>query len=600
MKALFFFTSILTVLSLSAQKIERGPYTLETISDGIYQIQDYNSTRGRGTYTNAEGQISNNNCSDMYLVVGSKKALLIDLSNKIQWADNADESLRSLVGEYSQGRDLVITITHIHGDHLGMLYAYTDDNKVNFWIPKSDFPNGEPFPKGRTTLFDDNATIDLGGVLVKTLKVEGHTPGSTLFFVEGRDIVFTGDAIGSGSGVWIFSAEAFAQYKIGVTRLIDYINSPENGINKEKLIIYGGHSWQGLEQWPIGAKYITDMGSLIGRIESGTGYEKTPVPYNSFLDTNYKYGTATITWKDAAEKEYLESLSEVAGRGPTHKDRNPELLRLFDEYTFPSIDPNVGDMKYYLFDPIKHGADASKQYPLIVIFHGAGNGMEGVLCATYTDCAVYAGPEYQEMLGGAYILFPKANEYSDRGRNVNTWMTMDSTTKTSKYVPSAAGIIEEVISNNKIDRNKVVVGGTSAGGFMTWRFLAARPDIAKAAFLMAPANNPTAEELAMYEKMKLPIWVIHGTEDEVCRYGTYTGPVADKLRSMPEVRLSALPTVCYGDKSIVRLRVYNIEMGQHLALFCVGANMIYDDGTPYDPTYPDGFIGWLKTSLFDK
>ena len=292
--------------------------------------------------------------------------------------------------------------------------------------------------------------------------------------------------------------------------------------------------------------------------------------------------------------------NEIVGRGPTHKDANPDLLKLFDEYTFASIDANVGDMKYYLFDPIKNGADPTKKYPLIVVFHGAGNGMQGVMCATYTDCAVYAGPEYQAMMGGAYVLFPKANEFTEQGQNVNTWMTVDPTTGTSKYIPSAAGIIEQVISNNSIDRGKVVVGGTSAGGYMTWRFLAAQPDIAKAAFVMAPVYNPTDDELAMYDRMGLPIWVIHGVQDEVCRYEIFTGPVADKLRAMPNVRLSALPTVCYGDKSVVRMRVYDIEMGQHLALFCVGANMIYDDGTPYDPAYPDGFIAWLKTVLFDK
>lgn len=600
MKILLFFTSFLTIMSLSAQKVERGPYTLEVISDGIYQIQDYNSNRGRGAYTNDQGQISSNNCSDMYLIVGSNKALLIDLSNNVQWENNAAESLRSLVSEYSRGRDLIVTITHSHGDHIGMIHAFANDDKVRFWIPKTEFPNRDRFPEGRTTLFDENASIDLGGLLVKTLKMEGHTEGSTIFFLDGKDIVFTGDAIGSGSGVWIFSAEAFAQYKKGITRLTNYINDPANGINKEKLLIYPGHSWQGLAVWPLGYKYILDMGSLINRIESGTGYETTSVQYNPRLDTNYKLGTATITWSRASEKEYLESLTEVVGRGPTHKDKNPDLLKLFDEYTLPSIDPNVGDMKYYLFDPIKHGADPSKKYPLMVIFHGAGNGMEGVLCTTYTDCAVYAGPEYQAMMGGAYILFPKANEYTDeRGRNVGTWMTIDSVTKTSKYIPSAAKIIEQVISNNSINREKVVVGGTSAGGFMTWRFLAARPDIAKAAFLMAPANNPTDEELAMYERMELPIWVIHGIEDEITRYQNFTGPVADKLQAMPNVRLSALPLVRYGDKSVVRMKV-GVEMGQHLALFCVGANMIYDDGTPYDPAYPKGFIDWLKTSLFDK
>jgi len=308
---IFVFIVLISPLTfLLAQKVERGPYSLETIGDGIFQIQDYNSERGRGMYANAQGQSANNNCSDMYLVVGNKKALLIDLSNNIQWADNAAESLTSLVKEYSGSRDLTITVTHSHGDHLGMLHAFAGNENVHFWIPGADFPSLGQFPENRTEFFEENASFDLGGKKVKTLKVEGHTPGSTIFFVEGTDIFFTGDAIGSGSGVWIFSAEAFAQYKQGITRLINYIGDSANGINRDKLIIYGGHSWQGIERWPLGIQYILDMGELINRIENGGIYETTPMAGNPRLDTHFKYGTATITWSRASEKEYLESLKK--------------------------------------------------------------------------------------------------------------------------------------------------------------------------------------------------------------------------------------------------------------------------------------------------
>ena len=296
----------MTTMSLSAQKIERGPYTLEKISDNIYRIEDYNSVRGRGSYTNTMGQTEYNNCSDMYLIVGRSKALLIDLSNNIHWADDAAESLRSLVNKYAQGRELVITITHLHGDHLGMLPAYFDDTQVRFWVPKSEFAKWKFFPKKRTTFFADNASIDLGGTVIKTLKVEGHTPGSTLFFVEGRDIVFTGDAIGSGNGVWIFSAEGFSQYKRGIAKLIKFINNPANGINKDKLVIQSGHSVQiPAEIETLGIQYILDMSELIRRIEAGSGYETIHNEWNTLLDTHYKYGTATITWSRAAEKKYF-------------------------------------------------------------------------------------------------------------------------------------------------------------------------------------------------------------------------------------------------------------------------------------------------------
>ena len=309
-RRVLFFLFALMAVSLWAQKVERGPYTLEAISESVYQIQDYNSERGRGAYTNTQGQVSNNNCSDMYLVVGSSKALLIDLSNNVQWTDNATESLKSLVNEYSHGHDLIITVTHSHGDHLGMLHAFADDANVHFWVPKADFPEQGRFPENRTVFFEENASIDLDGTKVKTLKVEGHTPGSTIFLVDGKDIVFTGDAIGSGSGVWLFSAEAFAQYKQGITRLINYIGNPANGINREKLIIYGGHSWQGVTLWPLGIQYIIDMKELINRIETRGAYVTVPMSGNPRLDTHYKHGTATITWSRDSEQAYLETLNK--------------------------------------------------------------------------------------------------------------------------------------------------------------------------------------------------------------------------------------------------------------------------------------------------
>ena len=176
-------------------------------------------------------------------------------------------------------------------------------------------------------------------------------------------------------------------------------------------------------------------------------------------------------------------------------------------------------------------------------------------------------------------------------------MTQDPSTGTSIYIPACAAIIEKVVAEHSIDPEKIIVGGTSAGGFMTWRFAAARPDLVNAAFLMAPADNPADMELEMYDRMELPIWVIHGVRDEICKYEIFTGPVAEKLSSMKHVRLSPIPIVRYGDKGIVKMNVGGTEMGQHLALFCVGANMIYDDGTPYDPAFPDGFIAWLKESL---
>jgi len=99
----------------------------------------------------------------------------------------------------------------------------------------------------------------------------------------------------------------------------------------------------------------------------------------------------------------------------------------------------------------------------------------------------------------------------------------------------------------------------------------------------------------MYEQKGIHIWVIHGKKDEICPYDIFTGPVRGLLDQIARARVTVLENVRYGDGGIVRMEVRGSEMGQHLPVFCVGSNMIYDDGRPYDPRYPDGFTGWLKT-----
>lgn len=612
-RKLFICCAVLSVwtLSIGAQSAPKdgiyGCYTITTISENVYHIEDSNADHIAGP---------THNSSDMYLIVGTEKALLIDLSNKITWYKNPEKYLREVVYDRVGKKPLVITITHNHGDHVGMLPAFADDRNATFWLPASDFLTDTPassrypaplFPKERVTYFENYASINLGGgYIINSAPLPGHTPGSTVLLFNSRNLLFIGDAL----GIWIFSTDGFKSFANGYPAFWAYIMNQNNGLDYSKILVFGGHFWQRTDPARRGIQFLYDMNSLIEKVSMGeiepisTGYSFFP-----YLNAMYTFGMASITWnKEDADnyvREYRSSMGlsddDFIGHGPTHKDKNSELIKLFDEYRFHTDTPAIGDMKYCLYDPTMHGADPNKKYPLIVVFHGANNGRNGVMCTSYTDCAVYAGKEYQTMMGGAYMLFPKANEAEQEDypeyRQAGTWMTQDPATGTSIYIPACAAIIEKVVAEHSIDPERIIVGGTSAGGFMTWRFAAARPDLVNAAFLMAPADNPSDMELEMYDRMELPIWVIHGVRDEICKYEVFTGPVAEKLSSMKHVRLSPIPIVRYGDKGIVKMNVGGTEMGQHLALFCVGANMIYDDGTPYDTAFPDGFIAWLKESL---
>lgn len=286
---------------------EIGPYTVSLIEKNVWHIEDCNSSNPAGMGKRADGSFGNNNCSDMYIIRGKKKALLIDLSNKINWAENADEALRTIFYDRAGDREKVITITHNHGDHVGMLYAFKDEEDVTFLLPDNDFAKDKSFPEGRKSLISSLDIIDLGGMVLQCVQAEGHTPGSMVFFLKGHDLAFSGDAIGSGTGVWIFSYDGFLQYTKGVPALISYINDPANGVDASKLVFRPGHVWQHGSLEKLDMQYLLDMQTLIEKIGDGTADCE---PYSGGMRTmnaNFKYGTATITWnKEQGERYHLE------------------------------------------------------------------------------------------------------------------------------------------------------------------------------------------------------------------------------------------------------------------------------------------------------
>jgi hydroxyacylglutathione hydrolase len=302
----------LWTLGLSAfpQSPQVGPYTVHRITEEVYRIEDANDDNPSGAVLGDDGQmISMNNCSDIYLIVGGEKALLIDLSNDIQWHPSAAESLRQLVFELTGDKALFISVTHKHGDHLGMLPAFAEDPQCRFWIPGNEFSGTNIFPDQRTAYFEENASLDLGGgLVVNTLEVPGHTPHSTLFFLRGRNLVFSGDAIGSGSGVWLFNEESFYTYRRSIDNLIRYLEDGANGMDPAKLRIYGGHYWQCKALGELTVRYIYDMRALIGEMSQGRAEEEEMSSFIEFLDTNFRYGTATITWNREAAAKFAESI----------------------------------------------------------------------------------------------------------------------------------------------------------------------------------------------------------------------------------------------------------------------------------------------------
>lgn len=348
--------SIIALAFLTAcncqNKIEEvGPYTIKVIDNNVYHIQDFNSEYPGGEQFDEQGNKTHfNNCSDIYLIVGEKSALLIDLSNRITWADNAEESLKQIVADRTEGKPLTITFTHNHGDHTGMLPAFIDAD-VHFALPQEDFAQmAARFPKEKYNLYNEGYVFDLGGTKVEAIAVPGHTAGSMVFYLHGRNILFTGDAIGSGHGVWIFNTDGFNNYVRAVPHLIAWLNNPEHQVNLDKLRIYGGHYWQRdwlpeLGKKEMGMDYINDMKELLDQIENGTA-ETTPSGLdNRMLDTYFRNGSAIVVWNAEQAKQY----SSIYPEKMVYRDEDV-VFRQIDEQTWVGNGHLVYNESIYLIE----------------------------------------------------------------------------------------------------------------------------------------------------------------------------------------------------------------------------------------------------------
>lgn len=350
MKRFFRLPALALALALTAcgpaKDVEVGPYTVSVIGKNIYHIQDYNSSNPAGEEFDADGKLTHfNNCSDIYLLVGKKEALMIDLSNPVNWADNAAELLRSLVAERTKGKPLTIAFTHEHGDHTGMLPAFVDDPEVRFALPDGDFawfkeryPEANAHFLGQRDLvlvdadgrvIEDGMTIDLGGMAVEAIPVHGHTNGSTVYLLKEQNLLFTGDAVGSGHGVWIFNEDGFNQYVSAVPALITALR--ERGVDENRLKIYGGHYWQ--KDWlnlpkgtELGMEYLLDMKELLDEMEAGTAATEPSNLGRPGLDTYFRHGQAIVTWS----AEQLEKHNAQYPESFVYRDGDVVFRRIDD------------------------------------------------------------------------------------------------------------------------------------------------------------------------------------------------------------------------------------------------------------------------------
>lgn len=263
-----------------------------------------------------------------------------------------------------------------------------------------------------------------------------------------------------------------------------------------------------------------------------------------------------------------------------------EFYKLFDQYSYANKE--TGDIKYYVYDPVKHGADSSKKYPLLMFFHGAGNSMQGLNVINYSMAELYASPAYQKTIGGAYIIVPVANEkINEAGDLENGWG--------GPYYEPVISIKRNFIEEHKSNIGKTFFLGTSDGAFFLWGCLSRYSKEIDVAVSVSGGFIPDEAKLEEIKNNGTLILSMHGVHDELVPYNDLVTPHLEKLRKFDNIILWHPEWVYNGDGGIAQMSPGGMQMGQHCLCNQVIANLMFDDGKPYNKElFPEGMTGWIR------
>lgn len=208
--------------------------------------------------------------SSFYMVEGDKKAAVIDTG--ITTGKKITPLLRELTD-----KPLLLVATHVHCDHIYHMdefeevYMCHDEKKIEETTLRT-LTAGRLKPWDEIHDIHTDSVISLGGTELRICQVPGHTPGSIVILETRENYLFTGDAIGSGCGVWmqIPGSTDLKTYYDSLIHLMHWL--VDNG---GRMKFFGGHHMQAFESVahpvynPLGLGVLADMIDLVGQVLSG-------------------------------------------------------------------------------------------------------------------------------------------------------------------------------------------------------------------------------------------------------------------------------------------------------------------------------------------
>jgi predicted peptidase len=163
---------------------------------------------------------------------------------------------------------------------------------------------------------------------------------------------------------------------------------------------------------------------------------------------------------------------------------------------------------YRLMKPEK--IEEGKSYPLILFLHGGGeNGSDNDL-HLYIGAEDFAKPENREK-HPCFVLFPQVPSGSHWAQRTLWSRQEEKAGETPDPLDMAIALVEKLMTELPIDKDRIYVTGLCTGGVGTWTAIQRRPDFFAAAIPICGGGDTKQAE-----KVKdVPIWAFHGDADPV-------------------------------------------------------------------------------------
>lgn len=267
-------------------------------------MQDFRVTRiDNGAYS-----ILDAGDSSFYVVEGAERAAVIDTG--ITPGGRIMPTVRSLTD-----KPLVLVLTHAHIDHMHHMdefqevYLCHDDLSLPP-VFLQEMMGGKDLDLQSTRDMRTGTVIPLGDDSLEIFQVPGHTPGSVVVLDPRRDLLFTGDAIGSGYGVWLQvpGAVPLEGYLHSLKALMKWLVDRGG-----RMRFWGGHSYQQFQSAlipgynPLSMGLLADLIDLVDGIVRGeiagraSNADKVmslePARYASFGRAELQYMVSNIHFK---------------------------------------------------------------------------------------------------------------------------------------------------------------------------------------------------------------------------------------------------------------------------------------------------------------